>query len=131
MIYVYNNIKIYTYIFRHLKIKKMSDEIKSQLINLYVNIRSQILKYNNSTSNTSSSNEQFKKELEKLKNSPPESETKIDINPGDWVSINRNYVKDHGDSLLKGNYKILKKTVLAKHLYTNGDSIHEYGYHPD
>ena len=69
MIYVYNNIKIYTYIFRHLKIKKMSDEIKSQLINLYVNIRSQILKYNNSTSNTSSSNEQFKKELEKLKES--------------------------------------------------------------
>jgi hypothetical protein len=47
----------------------MSDEIKSQLINLYVNIRSQILKYNNSTSNTSSSNEQFKKELEKLKES--------------------------------------------------------------
>jgi hypothetical protein len=66
-----------------------------------------------------------------LKNKPTEPKTKININPGDWVSINRNYVKDHGENELCGQYKILKKTVLAKHLYTNGDSIHEYGYHPD
>lgn len=55
---------------------------------------------------------------------------KITINPGDWVSITREYAKEHGDSNLNRNYKILTKTVKAKDLYTHGDSIHEWGWNP-
>lgn len=52
------------------------------------------------------------------------------INPGDWVTINRDYAKQHGESALRGKYKILSKIARAKHLWTSGDSIHEWGYHP-
>lgn len=52
------------------------------------------------------------------------------INHGDWVTINRNYAALHGDGPLGGNYHILTKKVPAKHLFNNGDSIHEWGYHP-
>ena len=50
------------------------------------------------------------------------------INAGDWVTINPDYAAQHGEIL--GNYKILKKMVKAKDIFTNGDSIHEWGYHP-
>jgi hypothetical protein len=50
------------------------------------------------------------------------------INNGDWVTINRQYAKDHGESALNGKYKILSKKVKARKLYTQGDSIHEWGY---
>lgn len=51
------------------------------------------------------------------------------INEGDWVTLSRRYAKDHGESNLeKGNWKILKKTVRAKDLWNDGDSIHEWGY---
>lgn len=54
------------------------------------------------------------------------------INHGDWVTGSREYAKGHGEKVLgKGNYKIVSKTVPAKHVYTNGDSIHEWGYHAD
>lgn len=52
------------------------------------------------------------------------------INPGDWVTINRDYAVDHGEGALEGKYRILEKTVKARDLYTNGDSIHEFGYAP-
>lgn len=54
------------------------------------------------------------------------------INPGDWVTINRKYAIDHGESNLggKGNYKIISKKVTAKDIYTDGNSIHEWGYAP-
>lgn len=55
---------------------------------------------------------------------------KTDINPGDWVTINRNYAKHHGQSYFEGGHTILKKKVKASEIYTNGDSIHEWGYHP-
>jgi hypothetical protein len=53
-----------------------------------------------------------------------------EINPGDWVTINPSYAKDHGESVLRGEYKIIKKKVKAKDIWTNADSIHEYGYDP-
>jgi hypothetical protein len=53
----------------------------------------------------------------------------LKINKGDWVSITRQYAKDHGDSALD-DYKIISKKVQAKNIYTNGDSIHEWGYDP-
>jgi len=53
----------------------------------------------------------------------------LKINIEDWVGITKQYVKDHGDSNL-GDYKIVTKKVKAKEIYTNGDSIHEWGYWP-
>ena len=54
----------------------------------------------------------------------------IKINIGDWVTTSRSYAKLHGESTLRGEYKILSKQVKAKDLYTDGNSIHEWGYHP-
>lgn len=50
------------------------------------------------------------------------------INSGDWVSINPQYAQDHGERTLHGNYKILTKKARASEIFTNGDSIHEWGY---
>jgi len=50
------------------------------------------------------------------------------INSGDWVTVNKQYAKEHGESALGGNYKILSQKVPAKKLFTNADSIHEFGY---
>jgi hypothetical protein len=54
----------------------------------------------------------------------------LEINSGDWVTINKRYAIGHGRSTLLGDYKILTKTVPAKHLFTTGDSLHEFGYDP-
>jgi putative chitinase len=54
-----------------------------------------------------------------------------DINAGDWVTINKRYAQDHGESALGGDYRIISKIVNVGDLYTNGDSIHEYGYYPN
>ncbi len=52
------------------------------------------------------------------------------INPKDWVTISKEYAKSHGESVLKGDYKIVSKKVQAKDLWTDGNSIHEWGYDP-
>lgn len=54
----------------------------------------------------------------------------IGINAGDWVTLNKNYAKQHGESALQGKYKIVTKTVPAKTLYTDANSVHEFGYDP-
>lgn len=69
-------------------------------------------------------------ELDKLRSSPSSAGERIGINPGDWVTINKQYAVYHGKSTLLGKYKILTKTVPAKHLFTVGDSLQEYGYDP-
>lgn len=71
--------------------------------------------------------------IEHLTNTMPEKESKpkTKINKGDWVTVSHQYAKDHGHQALKGKFKILSKTVKAKEVYTNGDSIHEQGYHPE
>lgn len=54
-----------------------------------------------------------------------------DINSGDWVTINKDYAKMHGDSWVEdGSYDIISQKVKAKDIVTNGDSIHEWGYDP-
>ena len=55
---------------------------------------------------------------------------KITINPGDWVCLTRNYAKEHGEGSLNNVFKIISKTVPAKHLFTNGDMLQEFGYDP-
>ena len=54
------------------------------------------------------------------------------INVGDWVTLDRKYAVQHGESNLggRGNYKILSKTVPASALWTDGNSIQEWGYYP-
>lgn len=54
-----------------------------------------------------------------------------EINAGDWVTINKDYAKEHGESQFGDGYKIIEKSVKAKDIYTNGDSIHEWGYDPE
>jgi hypothetical protein len=70
----------------------------------------------------------LREKAEKEKLNPP---AEIGINAGDWVTTNRQYAKDHGESALNGNYKILTKKARAKELFTAGDSHHEWGYHPE
>jgi hypothetical protein len=52
------------------------------------------------------------------------------INAGDWVTLSKGYAKNHGESVLDNAYDILEQKVKAKELYTNADSIHEFGYQP-
>jgi hypothetical protein len=52
------------------------------------------------------------------------------ISPGDWVTINKQYAKQHGESTLGGNYKIVSAVVPARHIFNDGNSIHEWGYDP-
>jgi hypothetical protein len=49
---------------------------------------------------------------------------------GDWVTTSKTYAKDHGESALNGKYEVFSKRVKAKDIYTNGDSIFEWGYNP-
>jgi len=68
---------------------------------------------------------------EQLRKIPDEPSNDINaINAGDWVTLTKEYAKDHGESALKGEYKILSKKVKAKEVFTNADSIHEFGYQP-
>lgn len=64
-------------------------------------------------------------QIEKLQK---QTQKQIGINDGDWVTISRNYAKQHGESELNGKYKILSKTVPAKKIYTDGNDIFEWGY---
>ncbi len=70
--------------------------------------------------------EYAKNKIEELETTNTNDTDVIEINDGDWVTINKSYAIEHGKSHLQNKYKILSKTVLAKQLYTNGDSIHEW-----
>ncbi len=61
----------------------------------------------------------------------PKDEKITSINVGDWVTLSKDYAKTHGESVLGNDYKILTKKVKAKDLWTNADSIHEFGYYPE
>jgi hypothetical protein len=60
-----------------------------------------------------------------------ESPLKQLIQPGDWITLSKEYAKAHGESALNNDYKIVSKMVPARQVWTNADSIHEWGYHPD
>jgi len=61
----------------------------------------------------------------------PKDENITNINAGDWVTLSKDYAKNHGESVLKNDYKIISQKVKAKELWTNADSIHEFGYNPE
>ncbi len=47
---------------------------------------------------------------------------------GDWVTIVKEYAAEHGERMFDGDYRIIESTVPAKELFSNGDSINEWGY---
>ncbi len=57
----------------------------------------------------------------------PNNITENRVRNGDWVAIVKEYAIEHGDRTLE-NYRIIENQVPAKHLYSNGDSINEWGY---
>jgi hypothetical protein len=57
-----------------------------------------------------------------------QKEKTIKINNGDWVTTSKLYAKQHGEANLNNNYKIVTKTVKASQLYTDGNSIFEWGF---
>lgn len=60
----------------------------------------------------------------------PKDATDALLRAGDWVTVNKAYAKQHGDSTLDGDYKIITQKVRAGDLTTNADSFHEQGYYP-
>ncbi len=58
----------------------------------------------------------------------PKSVKDTRLRNGDWVTQTAEYAREHGESELEGDYRIISQKVPAKHLYANGDSIHELGY---
>ena len=50
------------------------------------------------------------------------------INASDWVTPSLDYAHEHG--LRWDNHHIIEKTVPAKHIWTEGNSLHEFGYDP-
>ncbi len=61
---------------------------------------------------------------------PLEGRSRRLISPGDWVTTSKQYAKDHGDSALEGKYVIAALRVRARDIYTEGNSIFEWGYAP-
>lgn len=53
-----------------------------------------------------------------------------EINPGDWVAITEEYARDHGDRYIQGQTRVLSKSIKAKELYSEGNSIQEFGWDP-
>jgi len=47
---------------------------------------------------------------------------------GDWVSPTREYAQEHGERYFEDGFRILEQKVPVKHLYVDGNSIHEFGY---
>ena len=66
----------------------------------------------------------------KIYRAVPIDKKEISINAGDWVTLNKNYAIQHGRSTLYGKYKIVSKIVAARTLYTDANSVHEFGYYP-
>lgn len=53
-----------------------------------------------------------------------------EINPGDWVSVNKEYALQHGRSWVDGEPNIISQRVSADDIFTDANSIHEFGYSP-
>lgn len=69
-------------------------------------------------------------EIKRLQSLPPVQTVRPKIQHGNWVTIVRGYAVEHGQSNLNNSYRILSKTVPARTLYTDGNSLQEWGYDP-
>lgn len=52
------------------------------------------------------------------------------INPGDWVTPVRGYATEHGRSNLSNQFRIVEGMARARHLFNEGNDLHEWGWHP-
>jgi len=59
------------------------------------------------------------------------NEAKEGIQAGDWVTVNKQYARNHGEMQFGKDFRIIEKNVQAKEVVANADSIHEQGYYPD
>lgn len=53
------------------------------------------------------------------------------INRGDWVTPSRTYAELHKESNGQPDWQIAQRTVKAKHLFSEGNSVAEWGWHPE
>jgi len=60
----------------------------------------------------------------------PKGQNIKDINPGDWITLTKGYAKEHGISNLNGKYEIISKKVKADEVFTDANSLQEFGYDP-
>ncbi|NBX75392.1 MAG: hypothetical protein EBQ92_02475 [Proteobacteria bacterium] len=51
------------------------------------------------------------------------------FNDGDWVTTNKKYAEDHGAGALLGDHQVVGLRTKAKNIFTNGDSIFEWGFY--
>ena len=52
------------------------------------------------------------------------------LNFGDWITLTRDYADEHGKARFNNDYAVVSQKVKASDLYTDGNSIHEWGYSP-
>jgi predicted GNAT family acetyltransferase len=52
-----------------------------------------------------------------------------EITPGNWVTPSREYAAEHGERFANG-YEILERQVRAGDLFTEGNSLQEFGWNP-
>ena len=64
----------------------------------------------------------------KIYRAVPNSIRDTRVRNGDWVAIVKEYAVEHGERIFDDNYRIIENTVPAKQLFSNGDSINEWGY---
>lgn len=112
-------------------------ESNSDLILMYEQEKAYILKTGKlpkaavTVLDTSRYYEYLNDKIEQLKQNPQKEPDNIKrINPGDWVTIVRKYAVEHGQGNLGNKFKVLSKSVNASALWTDGDSLLEWGYHP-
>jgi hypothetical protein len=54
------------------------------------------------------------------------------INPGDWVTLSKTYAQQHGQHAddPSQDWPVVEGRAKASELWTSGDSVNEWGYHP-
>jgi len=76
---------------------------------------------------------EYDKKLKKwISDENDDSPRPIVINPGDWVTTSESYAKEHAYDLEGPGVhgKVVSKRIPAKYLWTDGNSINEWGYDP-
>lgn len=58
----------------------------------------------------------------------PKDVKESEIRNGDWITLTRDYAMEHGKSNIDGPFRIISQLVNAKHVFTDANSIQEYGY---
>lgn len=54
-----------------------------------------------------------------------------EINPGDWVTPSRAYAEQHAESNGERDWRVIQITVPARDVFTDANSINEFGWDPD